>query len=282
MKPIKERSAKRTRVPGKNNTPIARAREEYLVWDLEDVSAALEEPSLRLDDPLVASEGIERLNDILSDYLWCAMPGTQDREGQVRRYNWYGEVSATAQRLRALLEHVEDSALLLSGVGQPLLWISTTGRPRLTYLDWRNAISRIQTDCDLVFRASEGGRETLARDLMRTATTNEGRIEVSDQRRQGRPSTDHWKALAEGLFSFWHFLAGKEASVTVNPETDPPTRSSDAASFVAALLNAAAKKLPADKSWAAPQLLNQEKRLIAFLEERQRPLRRKREKSRTM
>jgi hypothetical protein len=281
MKPIKERSAKRTRSP-RNNTPIAKAREEYQVWNLADVLAALAGRSLRLDRPEITSEDIERLNEILSDYLWCALPGTQDREGQVQRYNWYGDVSATSQKMWALLERVEDSALLLSGVGQPLLWMSAMGRPKLTYWDWRDVISRVRKECDLLFRASEGGRQTLARDLMLTETTIEGRILVSDQRRQGRPSTDHWKALAEELFSFWYFLTGKEASVTVHPESDPPTRSSHAASFVAALLNVAAEKLPAGNSWAVPQLLNQEKRLIAFLEGRQRPRRRKRGKSRAM
>jgi hypothetical protein len=278
MKPIKERSAKRTRSPG-NNTPIARAREEYQVWNLADVLAVLGERSLRLARPEITSEDIDRLNETLSDYLWCALPGTQDREGQVQRSYWYGEVSATAQRLRALLEHVEHSALLLSGVGQPLLWMSAMGRPSLTYWDWTDVISQVRKECDLLFRASEGGRETLARNLMLTETTIEGRIKVSDQRRQGRPSTDHWKALVEELFSFWYFLTGKEATVTVHPETDPPTRSSHAASFVAALLNVAAEKLPAGNSWAVSQLLNQEKRLIAFLEGRLRPRRRKREKS---
>jgi hypothetical protein len=128
MKPIKERSAKRTPVAG-NNTPRARAREEYQVWNLADVLAALEDRSLRLDHPEITSEDIERLNEILSDYLWCALPGTQDRDGQVQRYNWYGDVSATSQKLCALLEGVEDSALLLSGVGQPLLWMSSRAVP---------------------------------------------------------------------------------------------------------------------------------------------------------
>lgn len=279
MKPIKERSAKRTRRPG-NNTPIARAPQQYQVWNLADVLAVSAERSLRLDRIEITSEHIERLNEKLSNYLWSALPGTQDRGGLVQRYNWYGELSATALRLRALLDRVDDSALLLSGVGQPQLWMSAIRRPKLSYGEWRDVVSRIQNDCDLVVRASEGGRETLARDLMVTETTVEGWIEVSDQRRQGRPSTDHWKALAEELFSFWYFLTGKEASVTVHPETDPPTRSSHAASFVAALLNVAAEKLPAGNCWAVPQLLNQEKRLIAFLGERQRPRRRKRGKSR--
>jgi hypothetical protein len=218
----------------------------------------------------------EHLNEVLSDYLQGAEPGTQDREGALLRYRWFTDVAATADHLQQLLQPVDQSALLLSGVGQPvLLFLSTKSVP---LAEWEKAVSRTVAFMGTLKSRAQAGQETIGRELFEVEIDFNGWTKNLNTRRMGRPTDCYWAALADELMVAWRFMTRSEPKVTVDPMTDPPTHRSAAATFAAALLDLVAGRLPPEKAWAVDRLRRQEAKLIDHLEGQQAHRRFRRQK----
>jgi hypothetical protein len=244
--------------------PPAAFYQFYDLLNTDDISDALSLVGTPATESLL--DVVDSLNEGLSDFLFAAEPGTVGRASTVRRYNWFEEVGLAARRLEQLLQPLENSALLLSGVGQPMLFLSAGPLPRLSLSEWKQAILSAIECLQLIAGHAEHGRQTLERGLYEVRTDVSGRLTVLERRRQGRPADESWPALAAGLMDAWRRATGKESTVVVDPMTDPPSRRSPAAAFGGRLLDIAAERLPADKRWAVDRFRGQEAKLIEHLE----------------
>jgi len=255
------------------SAPKAIEKHYYTFLTMQDVVDTAND--LAKGSPLfpVTDDDIERLNGALSDYLWSAEPGTQDREGVSRRRDWFADVETTARHLQALLNPAENSALLLTGVGQPMLWMTRHPRVRMNLSECHVAISSVRAFLEIVAANAGAGRESLERDIFETRTEVDGRPRVLDTRIRGRPHDANWANLANDFVQFMGYVSRKEPTVTIDPTTIPPSRKSVAAQFAARLLDIAATGLPSEKSWAVHRLRKQETRLTEYVEA-QRPSKR--------